>query len=89
MNAVSYNLARFMTARAGTFSVAVQGLRAQRKRGHWMWFVFPQLKGPGFSAMSQSYGIDGLAEIAAHLEHPLLGSRLEAAVEAVLSSRSA
>jgi uncharacterized protein (DUF1810 family) len=51
-------------------------LRAGRKRSHWMWFVFPQLKGLGSSAMAQHYGIGSLAEARAYLAHPVLGPRL-------------
>jgi uncharacterized protein (DUF1810 family) len=73
-----YRLERFVQAQDsnGTFQRAVAELRAGRKVGHWMWFVFPQIAGLGFSAMSQRYAISGLAEARGYLEHPVLGPRL-------------
>ena len=55
-------------------------LAAGRKQSHWMWFVFPQLRGLGSSAMATRYGITGLAEAKAYLAHPLLGARLREGV---------
>ena len=83
MSADPFDLSRFVTAQAGAFSAAVEELRSGRKRSHWMWFVFPQLKGLGVSTTAQFYGICGLDEATAYLQHPVLGARLEAAVEAV------
>jgi uncharacterized protein (DUF1810 family) len=73
-----YRLERFAQAQDGdgTYQQAVTELRAGRKVGHWMWFVFPQVAGLGFSAMSQRYAISGLAEARAYLNHPVLGPRL-------------
>jgi uncharacterized protein (DUF1810 family) len=73
-----YRLERFVQAQDsnGTFQRAVAELRAGRKVGHWMWFVFPQIAGLGFSAMSQRYAISSLAEARAYLNHPVLGTRL-------------
>jgi uncharacterized protein (DUF1810 family) len=73
-----YRLERFAQAQdaAGTYQRAVAELRAGRKLSHWMWFVFPQVAGLGFSAMSQRYAISGLAEARAYLNHPVLGPRL-------------
>ena len=73
-----YQLERFVQAQDsnGTFQRAVAELRAGRKVGHWMWFVFPQIAGLGFSAMSQRYAISSLAEARAYLNHPVLGTRL-------------
>lgn len=81
-----FNLSRFVTAQAGVFETAVQELRAGRKRTHWMWFIFPQLKGLGVSTTAQLYGISGLDEATAYLHHPVLGTRLEAVVEVVQAS---
>jgi uncharacterized protein (DUF1810 family) len=74
----TYDLQRFVDAQdAGdTYAGAVRELRAGYKRGHWMWFVFPQIAGLGWSAMSQRYAISGLPEAAAYLAHPVLGPRL-------------
>lgn len=79
-----FNLTRFIEAQDGIFDTALQELRDGRKQSHWMWFVFPQLKGLGFSSMSEFYGIDGMEEARAYLHHPLLGERLEECVRAVL-----
>lgn len=84
-----FDLARFVTAQAGVFDRAVMELRAGRKRTHWMWFIFPQLRGLGHSATAQHYGIASLAEASAYVEHPILGPRLEAAVAAVHESGAA
>jgi uncharacterized protein (DUF1810 family) len=73
-----HQLERFVTAqdRAGTYESALAELRAGRKRGHWMWFVFPQVAGLGRSATAQTYAIASLDEARAYLEHPVLGPRL-------------
>jgi uncharacterized protein (DUF1810 family) len=73
-----YRLERFVTAQdaGGTYEHAVDELRAGAKRSHWMWFIFPQVAGLGFSAMSQRYAIASLAEARAYLAHPVLGPRL-------------
>jgi uncharacterized protein (DUF1810 family) len=73
-----YDLARFLAAqdRDATYHQAYDELRAGRKTGHWMWFVFPQLEGLGRSAMSRRFAISTLAEAAAYLGHPVLGPRL-------------
>ncbi len=73
-----YGLERFVAAQddGGTYQRAVAELCAGAKRGHWMWFVFPQIAGLGFSAMSRRYAITSLAEARAYLAHPVLGPRL-------------
>jgi len=73
-----YRLDRFTQAQdaGGMYRQAVAELRAGRKVSHWIWFVFPQIAGLGFSAMSQRYAISGLAEAQAYLNHPVLGPRL-------------
>lgn len=73
-----YDLRRFVAAQdsGGMYQRAVAELRAARKTGHWMWFVFPQIAGLGFSAMSRTYAISSLAEARAYLAHPVLGPRL-------------
>ena len=67
---------RFVEAQDAVYERVRRELREGRKRGHWMWFVFPQLSGLGFSAMAQRYAIATLGEAAAYLEHPILGPRL-------------
>jgi uncharacterized protein (DUF1810 family) len=78
-------LSRFVNAQERTYEAALSELRAGRKRTHWMWFVFPQLKGLGHSAMAEQYGIASLAEAKSYLEHPILGPRLLECTRAVLS----
>jgi uncharacterized protein (DUF1810 family) len=72
----SFNLDRFISAQAGVFPQVLEELSAGRKRGHWIWFIFPQMKGLGRSAQSEYYGIGSLEEAAAYARHPLLGPRL-------------
>jgi uncharacterized protein (DUF1810 family) len=73
-----FRLARFVTAQdqGGTYQQAVAELRAGAKVTHWMWFVFPQIGGLGFSEMARRYAISGLDEARAYLRHPVLGPRL-------------
>jgi uncharacterized protein (DUF1810 family) len=82
-----YVLQRFVDAQedAAIYARALEELRAGRKRGHWIWFVFPQVAGLGHSPMSQAYAIRSLAEARAYLEHPLLGPRLRECCEALLA----
>ncbi len=82
-----YELERFVTAQAPVFDAAVAELRAGRKRTHWMWFVFPQLRGLGRSSTARFYGIASLDEARAYLAHAVLGPRLDLATSAVLSTR--
>jgi uncharacterized protein (DUF1810 family) len=72
----SFNLQRFVDAQGAVIASVLAELRRGRKRGHWIWFVFPQLRGLGHSANSEFYGISGLAEAGAYLQHPVLGRRL-------------
>jgi uncharacterized protein (DUF1810 family) len=85
MNEDPFDLARFEHAQAPVFAQAIAELRAGRKRSHWMWFVFPQYRGLGFSAMSQRYAIRSLEEARAYLAHPVLGPRLRECASAVLA----
>ena len=79
-----FELQRFVAAQAPLFDAACDELRAGRKASHWMWFVFPQLRGLGHSAMAARYGIGSLAEARAYLAHPLLGPRLRQCTQLVL-----
>lgn len=72
-----YNLDRYIEAQRGLFEQACSELRRGRKTGHWIWFIFPQIAGLGFSAMSQRYAIGSLDEARAYLSHPVLGARLK------------
>ena len=71
-----HDLRRFVDAQAPVYAQARDELAAGRKQSHWMWFVFPQLRGLGRSAMAHRYGIASRAEAVAYLAHPLLGARL-------------
>ncbi len=80
----AFDLSRFVEAQAGTYPTALAELQAGDKRSHWMWFIFPQLRGLGHSAMAQHYGLSGLDEARAYLAHPLLGPRLLTCTQALL-----
>jgi uncharacterized protein (DUF1810 family) len=82
----SFDLERFVTAQAPVFETVLAELRAGRKRSHWMWFVFPQLRGLGQSATARYYGIASIEEARAYLTHPLLGPRLDLCTTIVLGS---
>ena len=71
------NLDRFVAAQDPVIDQIRAELAAGAKRSHWMWFVFPQLRGLGHSAMAQHYGLASLEEARAYLAHPVLGPRLE------------
>ncbi|MEO6982882.1 MAG: DUF1810 domain-containing protein [Edaphobacter sp.] len=71
-----YDLQRFVDAQAGVYEQASAELRAGRKQSHWMWFIFPQIRGLGSSPMARRYAIASQEEARAYLEHPVLGPRL-------------
>ena len=71
-----FHLARFVQAQQPVYATVLAELRAADKRSHWMWFIFPQVRGLGSSSMAQHYAITGLEEARAYLAHPLLGARL-------------
>ena len=75
-----FDLKRFVDAQAPVYDTVVDELRAGRKRSHWMWFVFPQLRGLGSSPTAVHYGIASLEEARAYLDHDLLGPRLRECV---------
>jgi uncharacterized protein (DUF1810 family) len=83
----SGGLERFVAAQAPVYAAALEELRQGRKRSHWMWFVFPQLRGLGSSAMSKLYAIESIDEARAYLAHPVLGPRLCECTEAVNAVR--
>ena len=90
------NLLRFVHAQdnggiydgTGTYVQALQEVKAGHKRGHWIWYVFPQMKGLGKSEISEFYGINGREEAKAYIEHPVLRERLVEICEAVLYSET-
>lgn len=79
------DLNRFLAAQEGIYDEALAEIRAGRKRSHWMWFIFPQFKGLGFSATTQHFAIRSAAEARAYLAHPVLGPRLVECAEAALA----
>jgi len=79
-----YDLQRFHDAQGTVYTQALKELRAGRKSSHWMWFIFPQLRGLGRSDTAQFYGISGAAEAVAYLADPVLGARLRECCQALL-----
>lgn len=80
-----FNLERFVAAQASCYDTVLDELRAGRKATHWMWFIFPQIRGLGTSANSLHFGISGEDEARAYLAHPVLGARLAACLALILS----
>lgn len=76
-------LRRFVEAQAPVYETALRELRLGRKRGHWMWYIFPQLRGLGISSTSRLFGIESKQEAEDYLSHALLGRRLIECVDAV------
>lgn len=70
------NLQRFLEAQDHVHDSVLDELRAERKSSHWMWYIFPQIKGLGHSGMAQKFAITSLEEAKAYLQHPVLGPRL-------------
>src|SRR5205807_8947313 len=81
-----HDLERFVVAQEPVWTQIRAELASGQKRSHWMWFVFPQLRGLGRSAMAERYGIGSRAEAAAYLAHPLLGARLFDGTELMLAA---
>jgi uncharacterized protein (DUF1810 family) len=83
-----HRLGRFVDAQNanGKYQVVISELRSGRKSSHWMWYVFPQVKGLGQSSMANHYGIASLAEAQAYLRHPVLGSRLIECAQLLLAT---
>lgn len=81
-------LQRFLHAQQAAYPTALAEIQNGRKRSHWMWFIFPQLRGLGFSETARFYGLQDAAEAAAYLAHPVLGSRLIEICEALLKLNS-
>jgi len=73
----AFDLNRFLSAQAGVYPQVLTELRAGQKLSHWIWFIFPQMKGLGQSSHSHFYGIGSLDEAIAYTRHPVLGPRLE------------
>src|SRR5712692_10417771 len=71
-----YNLNRFVEAQNSVYDQVCLELREGSKRSHWMWYVFPQIKGLGYSPTSRKFAVSSLEEARAYLRHPILGRRL-------------
>jgi len=78
-----YDLERFVAAQDPVYASVLTELRAGRKTGHWMWFVFPQIAGLGQSPTSRHFAIASLDEARAYLAHPVLGARLRESAKIV------
>ena len=78
------DLSRFLKAQEYDYAQALREIRAGRKRSHWMWYIFPQIQGLGFSSTAQYYAIRDLNEAKDYLAHPVLGARLKEISEALL-----
>lgn len=83
MNA-AFDLDRFITAQENVYSRALSEIKNGRKESHWMWFIFPQIDGLGFSSMTVKYAIKSREEAVAYLHHKVLGSRLREITSALL-----
>lgn len=77
-------LQRFINAQADIYETALKEIQSGHKRTHWMWFIFPQLKGLGRSPTSMYYGLDGIEETREYLNNPILGARLREITKALL-----
>lgn len=83
-----FDLQRFLDAQETQYAIALAEIQDGGKRSHWIWYIFPQLKGLGTSYNSQYYGLDGVEEARAYWEHPILSARLREITNALLSHRS-
>ena len=89
MNHTTQGLERFVEAQATVYHAVVAELSMGHKETHWMWFIFPQLKELGKSAIAKRFGIESADEARAYLAHPLLGSRLVECTKLLLAQRNA
>ena len=85
---VSYDLERFISAQETIYAQALKEIREGQKKGQWMWYIFPQIKGLGHSYNSEFYGISSKEEAKAYLDHPILGARLREITQALLDNNN-
>ena len=83
-----YDIERFVKAQEFSYPAALAEIKAGQKRSHWIWYIFPQLKGLGRSHRAQVYGIEDIDEAKAYLTHPVLGARLKEICEALMQLKS-
>ena len=81
------SLNRFLEVQQLMYATALEEIKKGEKESHWIWYIFPQLRGLGYSSKAYTYGIDGLEEAKAYLEHPVLSARLIEITEALLTHR--
>ncbi len=84
-----YDLKRFLIAQEGKYGRALAGLTRGQKRTHWMWYIFPQFDGLGYSPTAKRYSIKSIEEARQYLNHPVLGKRLLECTEAVIALKGA
>lgn len=84
---MDYSLERFLKAQDKCYNVALREIKAGEKDSHWMWYIFPQLRGLGMSSQAYKYGISGIDEAKAYLAHPILAARLVEISEAILAHK--
>jgi uncharacterized protein (DUF1810 family) len=82
-----YTLQRFVDAQASVYEQVRSELRAGRKSGHWMWFIFPQIRGLGHSRMAEIFALDSMEEAAAYLAHSVLGPRLRECTQLMIQAQ--
>lgn len=82
------NLDRFVSAQERDYTTALSEIRNGRKESHWMWYIFPQIAGLGYSSMAQYYAISDIEEAKAYMQHPVLGARLVEISNALLRLES-
>lgn len=80
-----HDLNRFISAQERSYDAALREIKAGHKRTHWMWYIFPQIAGLGFSSTAQSYAISSMQEAKDYYAHPVLGKRLVEISEALLA----
>ena len=85
--AEQFDLDRFLTAQGSSYEMALREMKSGAKRSHWIWNIFPQQKGLGRSWNSEYYGLDGVEEAKAYLEHPVLGARLREISQVLLEHK--
>lgn len=78
------NLERFVIAQEESYEIALREIKEGRKRSHWMWYIFPQIKGLGHSSTAEYFAIESMAEAEAYIKHPVLSKRLLEISEALL-----
>lgn len=83
----NYNLNRFIEAQNRDYDIALAEIRAGKKVSHWIWYIFPQLKGLGRSSTSEYYGLSGIKEAQAYLSDPILKARLIEITDAVIAHK--